>query len=230
MKTKFAYGKQKWYLKRQSTRCIIHAILNNQALCSAYMYYWHIGINSVSAKTWLNQSILDGEILIISWYINFKRVSPVLQEMFAFARPYSKLPCILRLTQLAQEFGACPVSAEWWSQAQNSGGKQNYEISLVHTSVPANTNAMRIWCHNSVFAAIFARELSTTELNCCELFVADLWRQHLYRICIRRKYESGFRLQVVRDPVSGALPPWLDSYPLTSAIVSLFLNLENLSV
>ena len=34
--------------------------------------------------------------------------------------------------------------------------------------------------------------MSWAQLNRCELFIANLWRQHLYRI--RRKYELGFSL------------------------------------
>ena len=39
-------------------------------------------------------------------------------------------------------------------------------------------------------------QVSWAELSCCEFFVANLWREHSYRIRIRirRKYEPGFTI------------------------------------
>ena len=53
---------------------------------------------------------------------------------------------------------------------------------------------MQIWSefdrrHNPPFVAI--SQVSWAEGNCCEFVVANLWRQHSYRIRIRRKYEPG---------------------------------------
>ena len=62
--------------------------------------------------------------------------------------------------------------------------------------LPANAiaNLTWIWRHNPPFAAIFASELSRAQLSAN--FVANLWRQHSYRIRIRRKYEPGFRVVI----------------------------------
>ena len=50
----------------------------------------------------------------------------------------------------------------------------------------------KFWRHRAVFAANVSQEWTT--VNWCELFGANLWCQHSYRIRIRRKYESGFTL------------------------------------
>ena len=68
-----------------------------------------------------------------------------------------------------------------------------YRNNKARLILPANANAMQIfmwiWRHNSSFAAIFARELSSTELSAN--FVVNLWRQHSYYKRIRRKYGPG---------------------------------------
>ena len=56
-------------------------------------------------------------------------------------------------------------------------------------------NAKRIWREFDVTTLLSQRysQVSRAELNCCELFVANLWSQHSLRIRIRRKHEPGFR-------------------------------------
>ena len=67
-------------------------------------------------------------------------------------------------------------------------------LSSVHTSCKCHVNLMWIWRHNSVFAD---RAESWAQLNCYELFVANMWHQHSNRIPIHRKYEPGFSLRDV---------------------------------
>ena len=60
--------------------------------------------------------------------------------------------------------------------------------------LPANANVMRIWHEfdvTTLFSLRYSQE-SWAQVNPCELFVANLRRQHSYRIRIRRKYEPGF--------------------------------------
>ena len=53
---------------------------------------------------------------------------------------------------------------------------------------------MRIRMRSEFDVTSFLRssQVSRAEGNCCELFVANLWRQHSLSIRIRRKYEPGF--------------------------------------
>ena len=56
---------------------------------------------------------------------------------------------------------------------------------------PVYANAKRIWREWDVMTLLSQRysQVSRAEFNCCELFVANLWRQHSLRI--RMKYELG---------------------------------------
>ena len=85
------------------------------------------------------------------------------------------------------------VVAEWLRVPDSSRGSNVIEL-LKHKSWTTTKGIkpglyflqMRIWrefgLHNSCFAA---------QLNPCEVFVANMWRQHSYRIRIRRKYKPG---------------------------------------
>ena len=61
------------------------------------------------------------------------------------------------------------------------------ELSPVHTSCECEVNLTS--------QPSFRRDIRKwVVFNCCKLFAASLWRQHSYRIRIRRKYEPGFTL------------------------------------
>ena len=71
--------------------------------------------------------------------------------------------------------------------------KVPFVLSPVHI-LHAKANAKRIWRECDVTTLLSQRysQGSRAEFNFCELFVANLWRQHSLRIRIRRKYEPGF--------------------------------------
>ena len=62
---------------------------------------------------------------------------------------------------------------------EQAWGLQYKAWFILHANANANANFTCIWRHNLPLAAIF---VSWAKLNCCEFFVANLWRQHSYRI------------------------------------------------
>ena len=60
---------------------------------------------------------------------------------------------------------------------------------------------MRCKCDVTTLFSQWCLQESWAQLNCCEWFIVNLWRQHLNHICIRRKYEPGFRLHAKSSPI-----------------------------
>ena len=70
--------------------------------------------------------------------------------------------------------------------------------SPVHTSCECECEAnWREFDVTTLFSHRYSQVSSASELNCCDLFVVNLWRQHSYRI--RRKYEPGFSQWLLRE-------------------------------
>ena len=134
-----------------------------------------------------------GGYLQVSSSFNFIETSKL---MYLLWTPYSKVICGYSLATLSSPFlgnkltnsvkfvnATSPqiTTVLHWPLATDG----HYTVqSLVHTPCECKANCDIMWlCSQQTFC------ISWT-VNCCKLFVVNLWCQSLYRICICRKYEQ----------------------------------------